>query len=166
MEKKEDEFCQKLMKFVELDWSTSDTHQRSQNNLRRVKWLKGVYTNGNRDIEFQELEKCLSRMMEHWSFYWDGFTAVNNGDNTFSFVTSLVDDVYADRVRVVKVIQAGSMYDLYGKVILAAYANIKCGLIVTRNKKQAWREDKQAEEQERKLKEKQRMMDRARREKL
>lgn len=162
MGKKEDEFCQKLMKFVELDWSDPHTHQRSQSNLRKLKWLKGVCTNSEGDIEFQELEKCLSRMMKHWSFYWYHFATYNDGNDTFSFVTSLIDDIRGDKMRVVKVLQAKTMYDLYGKAILAAFAGIKCGLIVTRAEKHAWRIEEVEQERERKIFEKQKSLERAR----
>ena len=156
-----EDFYLKLKKFTELDWSNPDTHQRSQKNLRRLKWLKGVGISNDGDIGFQELEKCLSKMMKHWSFYWDHFMVVNRGDNTFDFVTSIVDDVFVDSYRVVGIVQASTMYDLYGKVILLAYAGIKSVLIVTREEKRAWRAEKQAEEKELKLKEKQRKLDRA-----
>lgn len=161
---KEDEFYKKLMKFIESDWSDPDIHRKSQNNLRRLKWLKGACTDSEGNIEFQELEKCLLKMMKHWSFYWDHFMAVNNGDNTFRFVVSIVDDVFIDRKRVVEVLQSKTMYDLYGKVILAAYVSIKQGLIITREEKRAWRENKQAEEREWKMLKKQRQLEQARRE--
>ncbi len=137
---KGDVFYSKMMGFVALDWSDHDTHQRAQKNLRRLKRLRAAQSNARGDIEFYELEECLSDMMRRWSFYWDGFSAVNNGDNTFRLVTSLIDDVFVNRRRVICVLQAKTMYDIYGKAILAAFAAAKGGLVVTREEKRSGRE--------------------------
>lgn len=130
-----EQFCEKMMGFVALDWSDPDTHQRAQRNLRKIKRLRAAQCDARGDVEFYELEECLSDMMRRWQFYWDGFSAVNNGDNTFRLVASLTDDVFVSKRRVICVLQARTMYDLYGKAVLAAFAAVKGGGVVARGDK-------------------------------
>lgn len=125
---------QKLMHLVSLDWSATDVHMKSQELLRKVKWLRGADLDKNGDVESYELERCMNEMTKRWSVYPDRLFALNNGDNTFSWFLSFIDDACLGG-KVIGTVTGKSFCEVYGKGVLLVFASIKAGSVATREER-------------------------------
>nr|DAV91487.1 MAG TPA: hypothetical protein [Caudoviricetes sp.] len=138
---------QKLMHAASLDWSVPEVHVKSQELLRKVKWLRGADLDKNGDIESYELERCMNEMTKRWSAYPDRLFALNNGDDTFSWFLSFIDDACLDG-KVIGTVTGKSFCEVYGKGVLLVFASIKAGTVATRDER---REARKLEAKEREL---------------
>ena len=150
---------QKLMHVASLDWSVPDMHEKSQELLRKVKWLRDADLDKNGDIESYELERCMDEMTKRWSVYPDRLFALNDGDNTFSWFLSFIDDACLGG-KVIGTVLGKSFCEVYGKGVLLVFASIKAGTVATRSEK---REARKQEAKERELTEAQKVQRRLRR---
>lgn len=150
---------QKLTHIASLDWSVPEVHVKSQELLRKVKWLRGADSDKNGDIESYELERCMSEMTKRWSVYPDRFFALNDGDNTFSWFLSFIDDASLGG-RVIGTVLGKSFCEVYGKGVLLVFASIKAGTVTARGEK---REARKREAKEHELTEAQKVQKRLRR---
>ena len=152
-------FSQKLMHVASLDWSVPEAHVRSQELLHKVKWLRGADLDKNGDIESYELERCMDEMTKRWSVYPDRLFALNDGDNTFSWFLSFIDDACLGG-KVIGTVTGKSFCEVYGKGVLLVFASIKAGTVATRDER---RKARKREAKERELTEAQRVQKRLRR---
>lgn len=125
---------QKLMHVMKLDWSAPEVHAKSQELLRKVKWLRDADLDKNGDIESYELERCMNEMTKRWSVYPDRLFALNDGDNTFSWFLSFIDDACLGG-KVIGTVVGKSFCEVYGKGVLLVFASIKAGTVATRDEK-------------------------------
>lgn len=125
---------QRLMHVASLDWSVPEAHEKSQELLRKVKWLRGADLDKNGDIESYELERCMNEMTKRWSVYPDRLFALNDGDNTFSWFLSFIDDACLSG-KVIGTVLGKSFCEVYGKGVLLVFASIKAGTVATRDEK-------------------------------
>lgn len=125
---------QKLIHVASLDWSAPEVHVKSQELLRKVKWLRGADSDKNGDIESYELERCMNEMTKRWSVYPDRLFALNDGDNTFSWFLSFIDDACFGG-KVIGTVTGKSFCEVYGKGVLLVFASIKAGTVATRDEK-------------------------------
>lgn len=137
---------QKLMHVASLDWSVSEAHVKSQELLRKVKWLRGADLDKNGDIESYELERCMNEMTKKWLVYPDRLFALNNGDNTFSWFLSFIDDARLGG-KVIGTVTGKSFCEVYGKGVLLVFASIKAGSVTTRDERREARK-REAKEHE------------------
>lgn len=125
---------QKLMHVASLDWSVPEAHEKSQELLHKVKWLRDADLDKNGDIESYELERCMDEMTKRWSVYPDRLFALNDGDNTFSWFLSFIDDAGFGG-KVIGTVLGKSFCEVYGKGVLLVFASIKAGTVATRDEK-------------------------------
>lgn len=150
---------QKLTRLASLDWSDPEAHVKSQELLRKVKWLRGADLDKNGDIESYELERCMNEMTKRWSVYPDRLFALNDGDNTFSWFLSFIDDACLGG-KVIGTVTGKSFCEVYGKGVLLVFASIKAGTVATREER---REARRLEAKEHELTEAQKVQKRLRR---
>lgn len=139
---------QKLVHVASLDWSAPETHEKSQELLRKVRWLRDADLDKNGDIESYELERCMNEMTKKWSVYPDRLFALNDGDNTFSWFLSFIDDARLGG-KVIGTVLGKSFCEVYGKGVLLVFASIKAGTVATRDEKREAREHELTEAQKR-----------------
>lgn len=152
---------QKLMHVASLDWSVPEAHEKSQELLHKVKWLRDADLDKNGDIESYELERCMDEMTKRWSVYPDRLFALNDGDNTFSWFLSFIDDAGFGG-KVIGTVLGKSFCEVYGKGVLLVFASIKAGTVVTRDER---RETRKHEARERELTDAQKRLRRRRKKK-
>lgn len=152
---------QKLMHVASLDWSDPEVHEKSQELLHKVKWLRDADLDKNGDIESYELERCMNEMTKRWSVYPDRLFALNDGDNTFSWFLSFIDDACLGG-KVIGTVTGKSFCEVYGKGVLLVFASIKAGTVTTLYEK---REARKREAKEHELTEAQRRLRRHRKKK-
>ena len=152
---------QRLMHVTSLDWSVPEAHKKSQELLRKVKWLRDADLDKNGDIESYELERCMDEMTKRWSVYPDRLFALNDGDNMFSWFLSFIDDVSLGG-KVIGTVTGKSFCEVYGKGVLLVFASIKAGTVVTRDER---RETRKREAKEHELTDAQKRLRRRRKKK-